>query len=1347
MAKITGNEDLLNLDLSPREKARIASGIGDSTYKADISQRVGEFSIDSKYDAGILAGQNQQALRAERQPGTEQALYGVVGGLTSGLITAAEDGSYLLDFDNHIKALQGLDTNEKNWLAKWAEETKQDLSKAMPIYRKDPSEVFDFSDPGFYWESLKGILDSAVGFGLPGGVVAKGVSTAMRATKISKLIELASRGNAMAVRAAESLGAGAVQIYAEGKMLALETYESTLEELRGQVEKGELDLSENEIKRVAGESANNVLSYNRAFILSDAFGLHGLMKGVGTTRNLLKQRGLANRFKQFGESLIAPNTDNLILQGLKESAEEIGQGVLQKEQEYQALKLSGADVSKYDDLIGNRLFDFATDDSTLLEGMMGFFGGGPQRILSEATSGNLTKSAREQYEKQYANQQATIAQSADFIQGKVEKYNSILDERDAALQAGDEGLAKAKEKEIFTDMAIQNFVNGTTEEFEKQLQDIASGNVSEEVKATWGDNAQSKATEFLNDLKQLEKEYIKNSDKANVSEIVYAKSHYDAMKERRDIAETKLAEYQSEVKESINDLLKTTKFKDIKKGDDKEASSFSYDINNLEKNPYNPKTDKAAYAQYNSFLKRLAPSQSYQDYIKLHTFLNKDITVDGKKRPSFYNQVDNAREAYELTKTKPAEAAFVNRVNKIRENAAKEAAAKANETEIPSDELVKGKKYKDSKGKEFVYEGTNDIGNFKMKDPITGVTRIFNPKQFNDAFKTQGTFTAKASKEEAENIKTKEAATKAQATAKNKAPETKTTIEKKVTRAAEKEAIQEIKEPSNDNTEKDVSTKDSFKSKNPLSIAWYSANNTFSKGGHPDITSFFEQKNSNVVGTSVEFKIELPLVTESQKTEEWYTIAKNIQDRFNNRESLSEEEKASLIEDIVNNGNISITLIGQDGSTITENSTPIKASLHLPNYINEVEYQTQMKTMRTQIASSLVNNKPVVSTITSKANGTIQTEEEYKSIQNLFNSHTDIELVIRDQYGAFVKGSQDGNVVYDEDLDSYSNPEGQAGAVYVKTITANGSSFPMRVKIPTVNSEEGELIYMVYSQLLNKEVNPLSPLSLDINKEILMFVKDSGDSRVNSLIKLLPNKEDSTLLDLLNILVYEGAETLTKSNDPLFVKDGKIQYGWNAATDEPFFIGRSDLKDMGKKDNFLNWITENKLRNIQFKRINEPAYKKYLFDNALLTSNAKRSDIEENGPMFAQPTVTISSPEIETKKDKSMEEVIEYYEDDGFAAAEALWAATEGKKLQAVEEVPYQPSQLTGEQVSIEEARQDLDIWIKELQSGLVYTNEALLGIASELDAQLDLYSDNNKISIQDIATIKNDLIEQLKNC
>ncbi|MCB0513789.1 MAG: hypothetical protein KDC60_05105, partial [Bacteroidetes bacterium] len=110
------------------------------------------------------------------------------------------------------------------------------------------------------------------------------------------------------------------------------------------------------------------------------------------------------------------------------------------------------------------------------------------------------------------------------------------------------------------------------------------------------------------------------------------------------------------------------------------------------------------------------------------------------------------------------------------------------------------------------------------------------------------------------------------------------------------------------------------------------------------------------------------------------------------------------------------------------------------------------------------------------------------------------------------------------------------------------------------------------------------------NKEILMFVKDSGDSRVNSLIKLLPNKEDSTLLDLLNILVYEGAETLTKSNDPLFVKDGKIQYGWNAATDEPFFIGRSDLKDMGKKDNFLNWITENKLRNIQFKRINDPYY-------------------------------------------------------------------------------------------------------------------------------------------------------------
>ena len=151
-----------------------------------------------------LIRQDVNTMRAKEQSGIAQGFNSVVGGIASGLATAVEDLSYIADFDNHIKALNGQDTWEKNWLAESMGNVKQGIDETLPIYR-ETSDTFDWSDPAFYWGSLKGVIDSAVGFGLPGGVVAKGVSSGMKAARVTKLIELATKGSSAAVNVGEAL--------------------------------------------------------------------------------------------------------------------------------------------------------------------------------------------------------------------------------------------------------------------------------------------------------------------------------------------------------------------------------------------------------------------------------------------------------------------------------------------------------------------------------------------------------------------------------------------------------------------------------------------------------------------------------------------------------------------------------------------------------------------------------------------------------------------------------------------------------------------------------------------------------------------------------------------------------------------------------------------------------------------------------------------------------------------------------------------------------------------------------------------------------------------------------------
>ena len=116
-------------------------------------------------------------------------------------------------------------------------------------------------------------------------------------------------------------------------------------------------------------------------MLSDAFGIHGVFKGIGKTRNLLKDKGVAQAIRD----LKTLSSDNFLLQMTKEGAEEIGQNILQSEAEYQVNKSRGALSPEEEGLsLTERILNFGTSTQALVEGAMGFITGGIQRNVMRA---------------------------------------------------------------------------------------------------------------------------------------------------------------------------------------------------------------------------------------------------------------------------------------------------------------------------------------------------------------------------------------------------------------------------------------------------------------------------------------------------------------------------------------------------------------------------------------------------------------------------------------------------------------------------------------------------------------------------------------------------------------------------------------------------------------------------------------------------------------------------------------------------------------------------------------------------------------------------------------------------
>ncbi|NCC82241.1 MAG: hypothetical protein EOM04_08235, partial [Clostridia bacterium] len=487
--------------------------------------------------------------RAREQTAVGKAFNAIWGGVASGLVTAAEDiyhiGNSLANAESFAKA----ELREKDAVLEFLGKTKEGIYNALPIYEMEKETALgEF----FKWNSLRGMLDSIVGFALPGFGIGSGIkglaNLALRSARLeaygTKLVQGATTfTSAYLMNLGETgimnmeLGELAFQneIGRRAGLILADKYNNDPRFARlAEVEATEEVENDNEFKAAVGQQQKDFALLNKAMIASDAFAIAGLFRLKGATRNIVKPAGVKKAFQEFlktnptglnkaafvGKYLVSPS--NPIAQNLKEAAEEMYQNAIQEQGLFELRRDSG-DLTEEEELFVvpktnvGRLLKFGTSKQAVVEGLMGFFSGGLQRTMmqkaqdlatGDRTGTNRKTRINDLYDKQQEFDQVVKSKQAELLGYEIE--------RAAAEASGDDIAVEHLEEAFFLSKAQEAIDLGTIDMLYRNLEGIAKLTNEQAKELKLRDDYKQRAEDRIKELTKLEKTYLNiNSKWAN----------------------------------------------------------------------------------------------------------------------------------------------------------------------------------------------------------------------------------------------------------------------------------------------------------------------------------------------------------------------------------------------------------------------------------------------------------------------------------------------------------------------------------------------------------------------------------------------------------------------------------------------------------------------------------------------------------------------------------------------------------------------------------------------------------------------------------------------------------------
>jgi len=466
--------------------------------------------------------------RARLQSGWDQMGNAIVGGIGKGLLTLVENIGYIGDVAEWTGAWDEEDASYTNWLSEMAKSGKESIDESLPIFRQNPNATWDVGDGAWWWSNVQGLIDSGIGFGGTGALAGAGLRGLGALTNLQKI---GATGESLVT----SLGAGSAMNYAESKMMSVELFKTSYEELVSQ------GIDEAEASEIAAKNANEFIWANKVNILTDAMAMHSAFRGKNWTRNLQSSKLVGKGRK----------ARTLTGDALKEGFEEISAGALQQEFEYQSLAEAGLSTEEYEDSFLGRALDYSMSGEGMLEFTLGLAGGPVQKGIASSTYGRVGKKARVEHHRR---QEEQAQYNEEHLASILNEEAGKIKEMQGAYERGNDDMASSMQDNIFSDLAYKNFENGTTEYLKKQLQDISSLSSEEAQVKGYGEDYREIATDNIEKLDLLEKEYIKTRKKLNAPEDAPFRKAAYGMTVNRRLAQEQLKKVTFEKEELLNSL-------------------------------------------------------------------------------------------------------------------------------------------------------------------------------------------------------------------------------------------------------------------------------------------------------------------------------------------------------------------------------------------------------------------------------------------------------------------------------------------------------------------------------------------------------------------------------------------------------------------------------------------------------------------------------------------------------------------------------------------------------------------------------------------------------------------------
>lgn len=233
--------------LNPKSRS---SGTGSVVATGGVQQNYdpGEFEFTPKYN------QNNYKLRAQAQPWYEQGAKMLGNAITNTATGLVEGFAYLPEmFDKESDYSNAVTRQMQEWKNPFGE-----------IYRENPEQTFDLSDPAWWFTNIQMLAESAGAFALEGAAIGKLFAAAARGAGAAMGVGRAGQiGRTLTTGVAQTATA-ATLAYTEGAMSGYRVYDQTYQEqrlknIRSGMSEEQADMN---ARQRAGEAASTVVKMN-----------------------------------------------------------------------------------------------------------------------------------------------------------------------------------------------------------------------------------------------------------------------------------------------------------------------------------------------------------------------------------------------------------------------------------------------------------------------------------------------------------------------------------------------------------------------------------------------------------------------------------------------------------------------------------------------------------------------------------------------------------------------------------------------------------------------------------------------------------------------------------------------------------------------------------------------------------------------------------------------------------------------------------------------------------------------------------------------------------------------------